>query len=92
MLILPETDLRGGVRLAERLRRAIADEPAYRDERHAIGVTASFGVVAADFSVVGMGGDPKALITRADELLYRAKSAGRDRVESDEFARAPMVA
>ena len=92
MLILPETDLRGGVRLAERLRRAIADEPAYRDERHAIGVTASFGVVAADFSVVGMGGDPKALITRADELLYRAKSAGRNRVEFDEFARAPMVA
>jgi len=25
-------------------------------------------------------------------LLYRAKSAGRNRVESDEFARAPMVA
>jgi len=25
-------------------------------------------------------------------LLYRAKSAGRNRVEFDEFARAPMVA
>ena len=92
MLILPETDLRGGVRLAERLRRAIADEPAYRDERRAVSVTASFGVVAADFSVAGMGGDPRTLITRADELLYRAKSAGRNRVESDEFARAPMLA
>ena len=92
MLILPETDLRGGVRLAERLRRAIADEPAYRDERHAIGVTASFGVVAADFSTAGLGGDPRSLITRADELLYRAKSAGRNRIEFAEFGRVPMAA
>lgn len=92
MLILPETDLRGGIRLAERLRCAIADEPAYRDGRHSIGVTASFGVVAADFSAVGMGGDPEALITRADELLYRAKSAGRNRVEFAEFSSVPMAA
>jgi len=92
MLILPETDLRGGIRLAERLRRAITDEPAYRDERHSIGVTASFGVVAADFSAVGTGGDPEALIARADELLYRAKSVGRNRVEFAEFNSVPMAA
>ena len=92
MLILPETDLRGGVRLAERLRRTIGDVPAYRDEQRSVSVTASFGVVSADFSKVGMEGDPGALITRADELLYQAKSAGRDRVEFDEFRRVSMAA
>lgn len=92
MLILPETDLHGGVRLAERLRAAIADGPAYRDERRSVSVTASFGVVAADFAAIGLGGDPESLITRADELLYRAKSGGRNRVESAEFARVAMAA
>lgn len=92
VLILPETDLRGGIRLAERLRRAITDAPAYCDERHSVGVTASFGVVAADFSAVGLGGDARLLITRADELLYRAKSGGRNRVEFAVLDRAPMAA
>lgn len=66
--------------------------PAYRDEQRSVSVTASFGVVSADFSKVGMEGDPGALITRADELLYQAKSAGRDRVEFDEFRRVSMAA
>ena len=92
MLILPETDLRGGTHLAERLRRAIAEQPAYRDEQHAVRVTASFGVASVDFSAVGLGGDPKALITHADELLYRAKSAGRNRVEFAELNHAPIAA
>ena len=92
MLILPETDLRGGTHLAERLRRAIAEQPAYRDEQHVVRVTASFGVASVDFSAVGLGGDPKALITHADELLYRAKSAGRNRVEYAELNHAPIAA
>lgn len=92
VLILPETDLNGGIHLAERLRRAIADTPAYYDGERTVGVTASFGVVAADFSAVGLGGDPKLLITRADELLYRAKNAGRNRVEHAELVRAPKAA
>ena len=92
VLILPETDLNGGIHLAERLRRAIADTPAYYDGERTVGVTASFGVVAADFSAVGLGGDPKMLITRADELLYRAKNAGRNRVEHAELVRAPKAA
>lgn len=92
VLILPETDLNGGIHLAERLRRAVADTPAHRDGEQTVGVTASFGVVAADFSAVGLGGDPKMLITRADELLYRAKNAGRNRVEHAELVRAPKAA
>lgn len=92
VLILPETDLNGGVHFAERLRRAIADAPAYCDDQTTVGVTASFGVVAADFSAVGLGGDPRVLIARADELLYRAKNAGRNRVEHAALTRAPKVA
>ena len=91
MLILPETDLQGGVLLAERLRRAIADHPAYSDSSLAVTITASFGVVSLDCSVPGRGVTPQLLISRADELLYRAKKAGRNRVEAAELSREPAV-
>src|SRR5829696_2215090 len=76
-LILPETDLTGAVNLAERVRRAIARKPIGR-LRHdgQIAVTASFGVAAVPESAA----DAQALIAAADEALYRAKRAGKNRV------------
>jgi diguanylate cyclase (GGDEF)-like protein len=63
---LPET-----ATLAERLRTAVSRHP------FAVGqVTASFGV--ADFH---SGDTADSLFARADQALYRAKDAGRDRVE-----------
>lgn len=91
LLILPETDLDGGVRLGERLRAALADLPVCYDGRQTLKVTASFGVVAVDFSETGHGVSPQSLISRADELLYRAKNGGRNRVEFAEFRRHAKV-
>jgi diguanylate cyclase (GGDEF)-like protein len=59
-----------GACLAERIRGAIADSPC-----GGIPVTASVGVAAWR-----PGDTPDALLKRADEALYAAKGAGRNRV------------
>lgn len=72
VVVLPETDLDGACRLAERLRVAIA--------AHRVGqmrMTASFGV-ATLLAEDGVG----SLLAAADQALYQAKENGRNRVES----------
>jgi diguanylate cyclase (GGDEF)-like protein len=77
-VILPETDLSGVTQAAERMRVAVErmQVPAVGG-RGSLRVTASFGVaVSAD------GADtPDALVSAADTALYRAKRAGKNRVE-----------
>ena len=72
LILCPETDLLGAEAMAEKLRGLIqlAALPA------GLHCTASLGV--AQFQP---GDDPKDLVSRADLALYRAKSAGRNRVE-----------
>jgi diguanylate cyclase (GGDEF)-like protein len=91
LLVLPETDLNSGTKVAERLRAAIAENPAYRDGTQTVMITASFGVASVDFSVQGHGVSPQDLITKADELLYRAKNAGRNCVKFAELSRDPVA-
>jgi len=72
LVLLPQTDAAGAALVAEGLRlqvRCTVAEPAGP-------VSASFGVAQWD----GREG-PQALLARADAALYRAKHAGRDRVE-----------
>jgi diguanylate cyclase (GGDEF)-like protein len=77
-VVLPQTDIDGAELLAERMRVAIENlrVPRY-DGDGDIGVTASFGVAA----VPTTAGDKGALIAAADAALYRAKRAGKNRVE-----------
>jgi diguanylate cyclase (GGDEF)-like protein len=71
-VILPHTSERDAVAIAEKLRRAIADEPIKcGDER--VRVTISIGV--ADASL-----DLTTLLVHADKAMYRAKEQGRNQV------------
>jgi diguanylate cyclase (GGDEF)-like protein len=64
LVIMPETDLAGATRFADRLRERIAKE---------MPLTVSGGVAEA------LDGDsPESLLVRADAALYGAKSAGRN--------------
>ena len=70
-VVLPECDGEEGLQVAERLRRALAAAPT------AVPITVSAGV--ATFPVAAAS--TEALIRAADDALYEAKRAGRDRVQ-----------
>ncbi len=78
-VILPETELDGAALLAERMREAVESMqvPGARGGGF-LQVTASFGVAAAP----GSGIEPESLVAAADAALYRAKGAGKNRVET----------
>jgi two-component system cell cycle response regulator len=77
VVVMPETDLANAAAVAERLRLGVANEPfAVRASGEKLAVTISIGVAAAI-----VGGDQRDdLLKRADEALYSAKKAGRNRV------------
>jgi diguanylate cyclase (GGDEF)-like protein len=74
---LPQTDLDGAYRFAERVRKRIeALELPVREGNGKLQVTASFG--AASLSSAGRP-DKEALVAAADAALYRAKRSGKNR-------------
>lgn len=88
LLVLPQMDLGGALYVTERLRATIAGGPIIDASGHAIAVTASFGVLAVDFSVIGNHLTGMSLIAAADVLLYEAKASGRNSIRSREWADA----
>jgi diguanylate cyclase (GGDEF)-like protein/PAS domain S-box-containing protein len=75
-LLAPSTALEGARVMADRLRQIVESQPA-QVEGLQIRYTISAGVAAMDEAVSGLDG----LIKRADQALYGAKAAGRNRVE-----------
>ena len=74
-LLLPEASQEEAVSLAQRIRKTITAQPAvYNGE--AINFSASFGVARQK-----MADSLEIILDRADDALYTAKEAGRDRVE-----------
>ncbi|MEZ5286998.1 MAG: diguanylate cyclase [Vicinamibacterales bacterium] len=71
LVLLPETPLSGAKRVAETLRREVADRaiPWSGEDLH---VTASFGLAQALAGEVNVQG----ILNRADQALYRAKEDG----------------
>jgi diguanylate cyclase (GGDEF)-like protein len=74
--VLPSTALGGGIVFADHLRTIIEEKPCVFDAQ-AIAFTISLGVTTLHRET---GVDPASLIKRADENLYAAKRAGRNRV------------
>ena len=79
-VILPATDRAGAKVAAERLRRMIEKQEMIVGGGRAINVTASFGVATMDEKFQPT--DIAHLIKTADDCVYAAKHAGRNRVVS----------
>jgi diguanylate cyclase (GGDEF)-like protein len=83
LVLLPGTDLEGAAQVAERLRVGIEDAlPG------GVPVTSSFGVASA----LGAAASFEGLFAAGDAALYRAKAAGRNRVEVAGAPAAPLLA
>ena len=77
-VVLPQTGVDGAAQLAERMRAAIEALRVPRvDGKGDLRVTASFGVA----SMAASTSDKGSLVAAADGALYRAKRAGKNRVE-----------
>lgn len=81
-VLLPETDRAGATVVAEKLRAAVAAE----NMPHAASDAAPFVTVSVGVAAVVPSPDHSlaALIDDADQALYRAKKAGRNRVDAQD--------
>jgi diguanylate cyclase (GGDEF)-like protein/PAS domain S-box-containing protein len=74
-IILHGTDVEGAMRVCDRLRERVAAMSVPLESGQAIRFTVSAGVAP-----IGLGMDETAILRAADAALYRAKSAGRNRL------------
>lgn len=79
-LILPDTNLQGGLHLAEKIRQAVFDKNIqHESSKVADCVTLSLGLA----TYMGQALSGFEIVKIADQALYRAKENGRNRVESN---------
>ncbi len=76
-ILLPETNCSGAQLFAERFRREVAGSPTLT-ARGEVPVTVSIGIT----ELAPSDPSPDNVLARADAALYRAKQAGRNRVEA----------
>jgi diguanylate cyclase (GGDEF)-like protein len=75
VVLAPHTDGDSLLALAERFRLTISGLPIEAGDQTLLSITASVGAAGAP----GGTADPEALMNAADEALYAAKAAGRNR-------------
>ena len=75
-VLLPDTSLEEASAFARRVQHCLAERPLTRGE-HGIALTISIGIAALHAS----DGSVDGALSRSDMALYRAKSAGRNRIE-----------
>ncbi len=76
LIMLPETEMEGGIQAIEKLRETLANT-LYEYKGNQFSVTMTFGVTIYDGSC-----DVDTCIKHADEVLYAGKRGGRNRVVS----------
>ena len=74
VVVLPETDIEMGLRVAERVRERISDHAFTGGRGLRLQLTASFGVACFP----GHAQSPQQLIARADTAMYEAKAARKN--------------
>jgi diguanylate cyclase (GGDEF)-like protein len=74
-IMLPGADVNDAVKVAERIRKALAGE-IFGDSSGDVNLTLSVGVAAFEDRYA----TPESIVAAADKALYRAKKNGRDRV------------
>ena len=87
LIVAPGCSTANATAMAERIRRCMAAEPILADQRP-LTLTISVGVAAGENG----GLDSASLIQAADQAMYRAKKAGRNRVELAPMAPAATPA
>lgn len=75
LFCLPHTDIARAKRILDRLRLLMARQPLVGDDGQRFFVTISIGIAAMLPSVT-----PETAVARADQAMYLAKTAGRNRV------------
>jgi diguanylate cyclase (GGDEF)-like protein len=83
LLLLPGADATGGALLADRVRATFSERVFAGRDGEPVSVTCSFGVAQHR-----PGGDERELFASADRALYRAKRAGKNRVELEAAVRS----
>jgi diguanylate cyclase (GGDEF)-like protein len=86
LILLPGASGTFARKVAERLRRLLAQDPIFHRDREIV-VSTSAGVVTFD----PIADDWESLQRRADQALYRAKEQGRNRVEVAEASPSPAT-
>jgi diguanylate cyclase (GGDEF)-like protein len=76
VVVLPDTDSRGALLVAERIRQALKGHRFLTDLGLAVGVSASLGVSCYPEH----GSTPQDLIQKADQAMYSVKEQGKDAV------------
>jgi len=79
-VLLPESSLSEAVEIAERIRREFSQESFHPQPGAVVRKTMSIGVTQ-----LISGEKAKALLSRADRILYRAKRNGKNRVDDGEM-------
>ena len=88
LALLPDTEREDALWLAERVRAGVRSRFATDVKDLPIRATVSVGVASSNNATADLTG----LLKAADQALYRAKEAGRNRVEIASYAaeRAPL--
>ncbi len=76
-VILPETDVNGAQTMAARLINTVSSSPFIIDEKRSLPITISIGIATYPIHA----DSDTALIAAADNALYEAKQAGRNRLK-----------